>query len=98
MANFGIYNVMSLILLAATHTYCNYYLTCIISISFEDVENEKDLDADDDSSSEGASDENKNDDEQDNEDYQKITAIYAAITAYRGELRKLQTFQREDIR
>ena len=69
-----------------------YIIKDTFTYSFEDVENEKDLDADDKITETGT-----NDDE-DNADYQRITTIYTAITDYREELRKLQAFQRKDIR
>ena len=71
---------------------CRYIIKNIFTYSFDDVENEKDLDADDKIAETGT-----NDDE-DNADYQRITTIYTAITEYREELRKLQAFQRKDIR
>ena len=69
--------------------------------SFEDVENEKELNYALDefgnqieagfNNSELATDEEL-------KDYQRIANIYEAITKYREELRKLQGYQREDIR
>ena len=74
------------------HYKPKYIIKDIFTCSFEDVENEKDLDADDKVTETGTSD------DEDNADYQRITTIYTAITDYREELRKLQAFQRKAIR
>ena len=74
------------------------FIYTLVLSSFEDVENEKDLDANDSIQSEGTNNENNNTDDGNNADYQRITTIYTAITKYREELRKLQAFQRKDIR
>ena len=72
----------------------------ISSISFEDVENGKEFIFDENG---GKNDEtNKQGNEHtknlETADYRAIATIYKAITEYRQELRKLQEFQREEIR
>ena len=72
----------------------------ISSISFEDVENGKEFifDENGDTNDERNKQGNEHTENLETSDYRAIATIYKAITKYRQELRKLQEFQREEIR